>query len=149
MHLVDDLGDRREPSNQETRQFKAEVESVRADMKEQVTGGRHSRMPAPADLSERMKLGRALATEHAVPQLGPYPRHAAELALRDPKAHRSPQSTDIREQIPYHLLSLRMDRQDQEDRRLGQRRQNGLGIRCAQGAREPVRPPLRASRRGS
>ena len=63
------------------------------------------------ELGERMQPGRPRRAEQAVPQLGADADHAAQLALGDPKADRSLEAADIREQIADRVLGARIDRQ--------------------------------------
>ena len=73
---------------------------------------------------ERVQVGRLGVSEQPVPEARADADDAGQLALGDPEADRALERADVGEQLAHSLLATRLDRQDQEDRRLGERGQD-------------------------
>jgi hypothetical protein len=66
--------------------------------------------------------------EEAVPEVRPDPHHAAQPGVGRPEADRAPQPAEVRQQVGDDPLPARIDAEGEEDRRLGQRREDVLGL---------------------
>ena len=130
VHLVDHLRVPVEPDHQPPGELEAQVEAMGADVEEQVAGCRDGGVPGAGELGERMQAGRARPAEEAVPELGADADHARQRGLGDAEADRSPQPADVRQHVADLVLGAGVHGEDEEDRRLGERRQNGLGLDC-------------------
>jgi hypothetical protein len=122
MHLVDHLCAPAQPFRQPLSQLEAEVEAVGANVKEQIARGHHGGVARACEFGQRVKPGRPGLAEKTVPEPRAKAHNAAQLALRDAKADRSPQTADIRQHAANLVLASGINRQDEEDRRLGERR---------------------------
>ena len=102
------------------------------DVKEEVARRRHGRVPRAGNLAEGMETRWTRPPEEAIPKSAAETGDAGELTLRDAKTDRPFQRADIGEQRPHLLLAAGFHAEDEEDRGLGQRRQNGLWFGCTQ-----------------
>ncbi len=129
--LVDDTGGAVEAVHQSRRELEAEVEPVGADVEEQIAGGRGRGVLAAGEARERVQVARSrrAVAEQAIPQRRADAGDADELALGDPEPDRALERADVGQQLAHDLLAAGRDRQHQEDRRLGQRRQDPLARR--------------------
>lgn len=83
-------------------------------------------MEPAAQFLERVEVGGALPAEQPVPGGGAEPRHTGQTGIRVTEAERSSDGRQIRQHLPYGVLAARLDRADQEQRRVGQRGHDGL-----------------------
>ena len=117
------------PVGQALRELEAQVEAMCPDVEQQVARRRRRAACLRRRTRETGAAPPARPAEQPVPQLGADPRDAGQLGLGDPEADRALQSGDVGEQIADLVLGARLDGQHQEDRRLGDPGQNGLGLR--------------------
>ena len=82
-----------------------------------------------------MQLGRARAGEQAVPRAGPDAGDAGQRRAGGAEADRPLQAGPAAEQVPDGGFPAGLDRQHQEDRGRGERRQHRLRLRFGQGSR--------------
>ena len=129
VHLVDHPRVPPEATRQPLGELEAQVEAMSADVKEQVAGRRGRAVPGAGEPRERMQPGRARRAEQPLPHGGADAHHAGQRPLRDPEAHRSPEPADVRQHVADPVLGPRIDGQREEDRRLGDRGQDGLRAR--------------------
>ena len=128
VHLVDDLGDRAEPVDDQRRQLEAQVEAGRPDMKEQVAGRGDGRVPGADDLAKRVQPGRARPSEEPIPQLRADAGDAGETGLGVAEADRAIEPGDVGQQVAHDLLAAAADVDDHEDGRRRELGQDRLGL---------------------
>ena len=126
VYLLDDVRAPGQPIHQPLGEFEAQVEAVRTDVKQEVAGRLGRRVPWAGNLHERVQVGGTRLAEQTVPQSGADTSHAAQRALGEAEADRPPQRTDVRQQAACVVLRTQVHGQDEKDRRLGERRQDGL-----------------------
>jgi hypothetical protein len=112
MHLVDDPRGSGEPIRQPLGQLEAEVETMCAEVDEEIAGRGGGAVRPTRDCPERMQPGRARRAEEPLPDASSDADHARQPTLGDPEAHRAPKSTDVRQHIAYFVVGVRLDRQD-------------------------------------
>ena len=128
VHLVDDADALVEAVGDQPRQLEAEVEATGADVEEEVAGGRGRGVHRAAQFLERMEFGRQRRVEEALPEGRPDADHAAEPGVRRAEADRAAQAAEVRQQVEDLFLAARVDADRQEDRRVGERREDRLGL---------------------
>jgi hypothetical protein len=100
-----------------------------ADVEQEVARRGDGRMPRAYKLAERVQPGRTRLPEEAIPQSAPETGDAGQLTFRDAEADRSLQPTDIREKRANLFLAPGVNRDDEKERSLGERRHHGLRFR--------------------
>jgi len=128
MHLVDHRRVPSQPIREPLGELEAQIESMGPDVEEQVARRRHGGVLGPLELGKGVKARRAGLAEETVPEPRAQTDHAAELALGYAKADRAPQPAGVLQQAANGVLAPGIDGQDQEDRRLCQRAENGLRL---------------------
>ena len=103
---------------------------MRAEVEEQVAGRRRRDVPRAGEPAERVQPGRARRAEQPVPDGSADADHAGQLALGDPEPDRAPQPADVRQRVADLVLGARVHGQGEEDRRLGERGEDRLGLSC-------------------
>ena len=75
-----------------------------------------------------MQAGRARCAKQPIPKTGSKSNDTGQLALGNPKANRSLKPTGVCQEIARRVFSTGTNRQHEEDRGLGERRQNSLRL---------------------
>jgi hypothetical protein len=99
VHLVHHLDVRCQAVHQPLGELEAEIERLRPDVEQQVAGRRDRRVPTAPELRERMRPRGSRLAEEAVPGLRAEPDDAAQLAVGDAEADRSPEPAHIGQHV--------------------------------------------------
>jgi hypothetical protein len=139
VHLVHHLDVRCQAVHQPLGELEAEIERLRPDVEQQVAGRRDRRVPTAPELRERMRPRGSRLAEEAVPGLRAEPDDAAQLAVGDAEADRSPEPAHIGQHVADSGLGARVHGEDEEDRRLRGRPQDGVRLGCGHGVARSLR----------
>ena len=135
MHLVDHPGEPAQAVHQALGELEAEVEATRADVEQQVAGRRGRDVRAAGEAREGMQARRPRRAEEPVPDPRAHAGHTGEPGLGDAEPDRALEAADVGEHVADLVLAARIDGQDEEDRRLGDRGQDALRLACGHRAR--------------
>ena len=111
------------------RELEAHVHPFVPDMEQQVPWRGGSLVHGTGERAEPVQLGRARASEQAVPRVRADPGDGRHRAFRGPEAYRPSQAGPALQQVPAGRLAAGVDGQDQEDRIRGERGQHRLRFR--------------------
>ena len=88
-----------QPVHEPLGELEAKVEAVRADVKQQVAGGRDRGVSRAGEARKRVQAGGARLAEEAVPEHRADPDDARQLALGDAEADRALEAADVGEHV--------------------------------------------------
>ena len=131
--LIDDRSGAVEAVGQQRGQLEAHVHPRRPDVEQEVARGRRGVVDVAPHLGERVEVGRARSVEESVPGVGADAGDEREARLRHPAAHGPAQTGEVGEEVADLVLAAGVDREHEEDRRRGQRREDRLRVGRATG----------------
>jgi hypothetical protein len=115
LHFFHDADGVAESIAEDPQKLKAEVESLRSHVEEEIARGRRRVVAITAESLEDAKFTRDGTGVEARPQVGANARHDVEGVLGCSKAHRALHSLEVREYLAHPLLGAALDGEHEKD----------------------------------